>query len=226
MTRVKMCGLMNEIDINLCVQAGVHTLGFVVDYPVSVPWNLTTDEASKLVQSTPPFVSTCVVTGGTVEKVLDVAEKVRPNIVQLHYEETLDEVIEIARHMRMQGIKTIKALRIDASGKCRFEIDDPAMAARELSSAGISAILVDSYTEAMPGGTGVRVDVETFEKVQEASALPVILAGGLNPENIHSLVTRLRPFAVDVLTGVEMKPGKKDVNKVGQFMKNIHLSLA
>ncbi len=226
MTRVKMCGLMNEKDIHLCVQAGVHTLGFVVDYPIPVPWNLSTDEAGKLVQSTPPFVNTCVVTGGTVEKVLDVAEQVRPNLIQLHYEETLDEVKEIARQLKTQGIKTIKALRIDENGKCRFEIEDPIEAALELSQSGISAILVDSYTESMPGGTGVRVDLKTFEKVKAASKLPVILAGGLNSENIQSIVARVKPFAVDVLTGVEVSPGKKDEKKVNQFMKNIVQSLA
>src|SRR5690606_36226737 len=195
---------------------------FVVDYPIPVTWNLTTDEARKLVQSTPPFVNTCVVTGGTVEKVLDVAEKVRPNFVQLHYEETFDEVKEIARQLQTQGIKTIKAMRIDANGKCRFEIDDPVEAALELSQSGISAILFDSYTETMPCGTGVRVDLNTFERIQAASKLPVMLAGGLKPENIQSIVARVKPFAVDVLTGVEARPGKKDENKVKQFMKNIY----
>ncbi|MDD2402203.1 MAG: phosphoribosylanthranilate isomerase, partial [Clostridia bacterium] len=63
MTRVKICGLMKRKDVNSCVQAGVHMVGFVVNYPVPVPWNLTMVEAKKLIYQVPPFVSTCVVTG-------------------------------------------------------------------------------------------------------------------------------------------------------------------
>mgnify|MGYP001253999920 CR=1 FL=1 len=219
MVRVKVCGLMNENDLAHCVRAGVHMLGFVVEFPVSVPWNLTHERAKELIQAVPPFASTCLVAGGSVENVVALAEKTRPNVVQLHYEETLDEVAAIARELREIGIKTIKALRMDSHGKCKFDIEDPIEAAQALSKSGVSAILVDSYTESMPGGTGVRVDLAGFRAIQEASALPVILAGGLNPENVQSIVRDVNPFAVDVLTGVEIKPGEKDKHKIAQFMK-------
>ena len=116
MTRVKICGLMNEEDVNLCVKAGVHTVGFVVDYPVPVPWNMTRAEARRLVEKVPPYVSSCVVTGGTVENILAVAEAVRPDLIQLHYQETLPEIKELAHRLGRQGIKTIKALRIERQG--------------------------------------------------------------------------------------------------------------
>ena len=193
MIRVKVCGLMNENDFKHCVRAGVHTLGFVVEFPVSVPWNLTRKRAKELIQAVPPFVNTCIVTGGAVEKVVSLAEKTRPNVVQLHYEETLEDVKTIARELREIGIKTIKALRIDSEGKCKFDIDDPTEAAQALSKSGVSAILVDSYTESMPGGTGVMVDLTTFQTIQQASTIPVILAGGLNPDNVQSIVRDVNP---------------------------------
>lgn len=219
MTRVKICGLMNEKDVNLCIEAGVHVVGFVVEYPLPVPWNLSIEKAKGLIQQVPPFVSTCVVTGGSVLKVLDVVNKVCPNVVQLHYKENLSEVREIAHQLRLRGVKTIKALRIDENGSCDFEIKDPVMAARELSKTGISALLVDSYTESMPGGTGVMVNLSAFQKIQEVSTLPVILAGGLNSGNIQSLVREVHPYAVDVLTGVETKPNQKDPDKIAHFLK-------
>lgn len=224
MTRVKICGLMNRKDINLCVQAGVNMVGFVVDYPVPVPWNLTTVEARELIHHVPPFVSTCAVTGGSVGKVMELVNETCPNVVQLHYKETLQEIKELAYQLKLRGIKTIKALRIDGNGNCDFEISDPAKAARELAKTGVSAILVDSYTTAMPGGTGVTVDLSTFRTIQQESSSPVILAGGLSPTNILPLIQETHPYAVDVLTGVEERPGHKDPEKIDRFMQSVQLA--
>lgn len=222
MVRVKVCGLMNQNDVNVCVSAGVHMLGFVVDYPMPVTWNLTASKARELIHQVPPFVSTCIVTGGTVEKVIDLVNKTCPDVVQLHYKETLQEVRELAHRLKLMGIKTIKALRIDGEGNCDFEINNPITATRELTKTGISAILVDSYTQAMPGGTGVTVDLSTFRDIQQESSLPVILAGGLNPTNILHLMRKTHPYAVDVLTGVEGRNGNKDQKKIYRFIQQIY----
>ncbi len=223
MTRVKICGLMNQNDVNLCVEAGVDMLGFVVDYPVEVPWNLTTDKARELISKVSPFVSTCIVTGGSVEKVSKLVEETNPNVVQLHYKETLKEVTEIASRLQLRGVKTMKALRIDQNGKCDFDFSDPVLAVRELCKTGIAAILVDAYTESMPGGTGVMIDLQMYQTLQKESSLPLVLAGGLNPSNIGQIVGELNPDAVDVLTGVEQKPNQKDPHKVVEFIRNVHL---
>jgi phosphoribosylanthranilate isomerase len=224
MTRVKICGLMNHEDVELCVNAGVHTVGFVVDYPEPVPWNLTRSEAVKLITRVPPFVSTSVVTGGPVSKVLETARTLRPDIVQLHYQETLREVKELAERLNLLGIKTIKALRIDRNGKCAFEINDPATAARALAGTKIAALLVDSYTASLPGGTGVRVSLEAFASIRREINLPVILAGGLNPANVTKAIKETNPYAVDVLTGVEERPGHKSSYKVFRFMHSVNVA--
>jgi len=221
MTRVKICGLMNSKDVNLCVQAGVHMVGFVVDYPIPVPWTLTMTEAKELIDQVPLFVSTCVVTGGSVEKILALVNETCPNVVQLHYKETLQEVKELAQQLKLRGIKTIKALRIDDNGICDFEITDPIMAARELAETEVSAILVDSYTTSKPGGTGLMVDLPTFQIIKQESSLPVILAGGLNPTNILPIIYGTRPYGVDVLTGVEDRPGCKNQGKIDKLMQSI-----
>ncbi len=218
MTRVKLCGITNERDIDICAKAGVHVLGFVVAYPVPVPWNLTPERARELIESVPPFIQTCVVTGGEVDKILDIAALTRPNLVQLHYRESLAEIAEMARSLKQQGMKTIKALRINSDGRCDFEIPDPAIAAKALSKSGISAILADSYTETMPGGTGVAVELRTFRRIKKESSLPVILAGGLNPANIENIVREAQPYAVDILTGAEESPGHKNPDKINRLM--------
>lgn len=221
MIRVKMCGLMNKEDVDLCVQAGVHTVGFVVDYPVAVPWNLSATRAKRLIEQVPPYVSSCVVTGGAVEKILSIAKATRPNIVQLHYQETLEEVNELARRLSRMGIKTVKALRIDQNGRCAFEIPDPAQAAQALAKTNIAALLVDSYTTSLPGGTGVVVDLSAFKTIQQETSLPAILAGGLTPANVLERIRQTHPYAVDVLTGVEKTSGQKDPDKVRRFMTNV-----
>jgi len=223
MTRVKICGLMNSKDVELCIHEGVHMLGFVVGYPVEVPWNLSKGQAAELIERVPPFASTCVVTGGKVEKVLNIVKNTKPNVVQLHYKETLEEVSEICRELKPYGVKVIKALRMDGEGNCDFEINDPVIAARELEKTGVSAVLADSYTESMPGGTGVKVDLSVFKTLQKESSLPVILAGGLTEDNIIEILQKAQPFAVDVLTGVEKRANCKDPDKVRRFMERVLL---
>lgn len=223
MTQVKICGLMNREDIDICVRAGVHMLGFVTEYPMAVPWNLTAAKAGELIRGVPPFVRTCVVTGGSVERVLNIAYETCPDVVQLHYNETLEEVAEISRKLQLRGIKTVKALRINANGKCNFEITHPAAAARELSGTGIWAILADSCTDERPGGTGVMVDITTYRIIQKESAVPVILAGGINPGNILPILHEVHPCAVDILTGSEAERGRKDPKKIRKIMSAISM---
>ncbi|HOQ06227.1 MAG TPA: phosphoribosylanthranilate isomerase [Clostridiales bacterium] len=221
MIRVKVCGLMTERDLETCIDAGVHALGFVADHPEPVPWNLTRSEAAHLISKVPPFACSCVVTGGNPDDVAETAMSIRPHVLQLHHRETLDDILRVVERLKPEGIRVIKALRIRADGLCDFEIEDPGEAARVLSKTGLSGILVDSFTEDKPGGTGITVDLDTFISVKVNSTVPVILAGGLNPGNIGGIIRAARPFAVDVLSGVEIRPGLKDQRKVREFMKEV-----
>ncbi|MDD4801828.1 MAG: phosphoribosylanthranilate isomerase [Syntrophomonas sp.] len=222
MIQVKICGLMTREDIDLCVEAGADMVGFVVDYPIPVPWNITREKANKLIAEVPASVRTCLVTGGAPDRILAIAEATRPDVIQLHYQETLAEIKAITEQLERLGIKTVKALRFDQNGKCDFEITDPVRAVCSLDETNISAVLVDSFSSSRPGGTGINFDLSVFKNVQQISAFPVILAGGLNPVNIQSVIKEVSPYAVDVLTGIESQPGCKDPEKVRRFINAVH----
>lgn len=221
MTKVKICGIMNHRDMELCVKYGPHTLGFVVEYPTPVPWNISAATAKKLIESAPALVSTCIVTGGSAEKVIALAIQTKPHFVQLHYNETLKDVKYIAHELKKYGIKTIKALRMDQSGACAFEINDPIQAVRELENTDISAILVDSYTEHLPGGTGVVVNLDLFSQLQKIGRKPLILAGGIKPTNVNEIISQTNPYGIDILSGVEDAPGCKSEKKIGALMRKL-----
>ena len=121
---------MTEADIGLCVKAGADAVGFVTEYPVSVPWNIDRARARELVALVPPFVTTAAVVGGSVESILQIADTVRPDLLQLHGDETVEDILTICSSLADRGIKVIKALRIDAdTGKALFSINDPIKAA-------------------------------------------------------------------------------------------------
>ncbi len=222
MTRVKICGLKTEADIRLCVKAGADALGFVTEYPVPVPWNLDRTNARKLIAAAPPFVTTAAVVGGSVETILQIAETVKPHFLQLHGDETKEEIEHICSTLSGTGIKVIKALRIDVdTGKARFAVEDPLEAAAVLAATGISGIAVDSITANRPAGTGVSLDWSTVEQISSSISIPLILAGGLTIQNVTEAIERVRPYGVDIISGVEKAPGIKDENRVREFVRTV-----
>ncbi|MDI6827531.1 MAG: phosphoribosylanthranilate isomerase [Armatimonadota bacterium] len=220
MVRVKICGNTDTKQIKMCVEAGADCVGFVVEYPVPVPWNLKREEAAELLTLVPPFVTKAVVTGGDAEFVLDIADRLHPEIIQLHTDNPIRETEEIAKELALRGILLIRALRINvATGKAGGEIDDPILAAHALEGTGISALLVDAQTANMPAGTGVSVSWEIARLIRESLDIPVILAGGLNPSNVRDAIKAVRPYAVDVITGVEASRRIKDPVLVREFVR-------
>jgi phosphoribosylanthranilate isomerase len=222
MTRVKICGLTSESDIRLCSKAGADALGFVTEYPVPVPWNVDREKSRSLVSRVPPFVTTVAVVGGLAESIIEIARLVRPNAVQLHGDETFEDIAYICSVLSETGIKVIKALRIDVdTGKARFSETDPVKAAKKLAESGISALAVDSKTASKPAGTGVALDWSVIGKVSASIPIPLILAGGLNVENVEKAVELARPYGVDIISGVESTPGVKDPDRVRRFVRTV-----
>jgi phosphoribosylanthranilate isomerase len=220
MVRVKICGNTNAEQVAWCVASGADCVGFVVEYPVPVPWNLSREQAVGLLSLVPPMVTRAVVTGGEPEKVLTIARYLLPHLVQLHTDNTLEETTKIARELAPLGIGLIRALRIDvATGKASGEIPDPVRAALALQDAGVAGILLDARTQNMPAGTGVRIDWEMALGVRRALSAPLILAGGLTPGNVRSAVEQVRPYAVDVISGVEVSRTVKSPELVREFVR-------
>ena len=218
MIRVKICGLTNPGDVRMCARAGADALGFVVEYPEPVPWNLSAAGARELMAAVPPFVTACLVLGGAPEHQLALAEELHPGAVQLHGEETLEQTRRLCRALRRMGIMPIKALRISPSGCCAGEEPDPLRAARLYTEAGVAALVLDAQAPGRPGGTGIPIPMAAARAVLGECRIPVILAGGLRPENVAARVADLRPYGVDVLTGVEKSPGHKDPERVRAFL--------
>ena len=223
LTRVKICGMMDEEDIHLCARSGADALGFVIEYPVEVPWNISRERALELIAKAPPFVTTVAVVGGDIEHILSIADLTLPDMVQLHGNESLDETGILVRELSRRGIRVVKALRINVDEEIRIQeiIED----AREIARIGVSALLLDSKTSRMPAGTGVLFSWEIARKVRHAINVPLIIAGGLNPENVCDAIKSIRPFAVDVISGVEDEPGKKNRHKVEAFIQSVSGSL-
>jgi len=219
LVRVKMCGMMSRRDVIMAEAAGADAVGFVTEYPVPVPWNISKEQAAELVLATSPFLTTVAVVGGSPDRMVQIALTVRPKVLQLHGDETLAQIEEVVGNLDGTGIKVIKALGVNVdTGLACFEETDPVKAGEILEGSGISALLVDSRTSSMPAGTGVALDWDMASRVASRSDLPIILAGGLSADNVTLAVEKVKPYALDVISGVEANPGVKDPEKMKAFV--------
>ncbi len=222
MTRIKICGVTTEEEVRFCVRLGAHALGFVVEYPIDVPWNLDRQTAGKLMRSVPPFVSKVIVVGDDPETVIALTELLNPHVVQLHGNEPLSVTATLVSAIHSLGIQAVKPLRFSVeTGKCRSGSEDPVDAAKQIEDTGVDALTLDSVSDTRPAGTGQSIDWNLARKIRDSLSLPVILAGGLNAFNVGKAVAAVNPYAVDVISGVENPPGKKDPEKVKAFIQAV-----
>ncbi len=203
MVKVKVCGITNERDLEDAVSAGADALGFIIDVKSS-PRSLTIDRARELMSKVPIFVSCVVVTVvNNLDKLIIIHDKLKPEHIQIHGDISLPNVF-----CKTRLIKAI-TLKPDRSMKALNDLED------------FDAVLIDSYLEGKHGGTGIINDFYICKRVRETiDPKPLILAGGLNPENVEKAIRIVKPFAVDVCSGVELYPGIKDHKKVHDFIKN------
>ncbi|MCL7395429.1 MAG: phosphoribosylanthranilate isomerase [Thaumarchaeota archaeon] len=206
--KVKICGITREQDLAAAVDAGADAVGFVVASPLS-PRNLTYEMAKDLIKSVPLFVDSVVVTvTSNIDELLRICNVLRPSALQVHSNNLPDA--EKLRSM-LPGIRLIKAVNV-------HEIFDIEYLKHSVSE--FDAILLDSLAGGY-GGQGKVHDWELSRKIVEyLYPKPVMLAGGLTPENVADAVRIVRPYAVDVSSGVETDPGIKDKRKIFEFVKN------
>jgi phosphoribosylanthranilate isomerase len=209
---VKICGLMSAQDVQTCVDCGVDIIGFVVDYPHQVPWNISVTSARQLIDRVSPPTETCVVTGGSPEKILEIVKETQPDYVQLHNNESLEDVASIIKHLRREKTRVIKVLFPD--------MPDIEKAAVEFASIGVDALLLDARTpdNATESGT---INPRLYKKLESLIECPVILAGGITPENVTEIVSRTNAPIIDIMTGVEQCPGKKDMGRIRALMRDM-----
>jgi len=196
--KVKICGITSAQDANAAIEAGADALGFMFYEPS--PRNLTIKAAREIIRSLPPFITKVGVFVDAAESTIrEAISECALDAVQFHGNEAPDVC-------RRFPIKVIKAFRI---------LDTGSLAG--LSLYQTNAWLLDSFVSGKHGGTGA---VFNWDIALQAKRLgtPIILAGGLTPENVVDAVRKVQPYAVDVSSGVESAPGRKDRDKMKSFI--------
>ncbi len=205
-TRIKVCGMTDMAEANGLVAAGVDALGFI--FVEASPRNINPEKARKLVAALPPFVDAVgVFVDQDLEVVNEIAEYCGLTMVQLHGAESP----QYCEAVDVRVVKTF-SIRSDAEVCETNPYFDPYLEV-------VSGILLDTFHEKLAGGSGQTFDWELTKKCHPT--VPLILAGGLNPENIADAIRQVRPFAVDVNSGVETSPGVKDIGAVERLVESM-----
>jgi phosphoribosylanthranilate isomerase len=195
MVRVKICGLTSIEDALAAARMGADLLGFIF---AKSPRQVTAAQVRDIIRGLPTTVLTVgVFVDADLEEVREVRDHCGLGAVQLHGAESEEMVAELGGHV-------IKALRVGAHG----------IPSKEMYSG--ATLLLDTYCPGIPGGTGKTFDWTLA--VEPALHRPIILAGGLTPDNVAEAVETVRPYAVDVSSGVEAEPGRKDYAKLERFI--------
>ena len=192
MTRVKICGLTSSGDRDAAVAAGADAIGVISGVTVGTPREVDTETAVDLVAGVPPLVTSVLVTmGEAAQPIARRVETVRPDVVQVHDGLAPPELGSLRR-------------RVDA--KVLAVVDAEAEAIHEYADAA-DALLVDSVDAEGGGGTGETHDWERTATIVEELDVPVVLAGGLTPDNVAEAVQTVRPFGVDVMAATDEASG-------------------
>jgi phosphoribosylanthranilate isomerase len=197
--KIKICGITNPLDALAAAEFGADAVGFVFHPPS--PRCVSLEDAVRIAQKLPPhIVKVGVFVDADQEIVLRAIAGCGLNLLQFHGNESPDYCVQFA-------LMSMKAFRIKEAASMQ-----------ELAKYPTDAWLLDSYVVDKLGGTGEKFNWELARDAQRLGR-PIFLAGGLTPENVADAVRLVRPYAVDVSSGVEATPGKKDLDKVKAFIR-------
>ncbi len=203
MIRIKICGITNLDDAMTAVEAGVDALGFV--FVPDTPRHIHVELATHIIERLPPFITAVgLFVDDDSARIQAIADQCRLDIVQLHGNES-------PQFCRVLNRKIIKAIRIGSASSLSH-----------LSDYSVNGFLLDTYVVGKMGGTGKVFDWKLASKAKKYGR--IILAGGLNSDNVADAVHLVKPYGVDVSSGVEATPGKKDSNKVRKFIESVRLT--
>jgi len=202
MVKIKICGITNLKDAKAAVDAGADTIGFVF---TKSPRQIKPYDASKIIKQLPVFVNFAgVFVNEKKENVEKIIRTCGIDTLQFHGDE-MPSYCEYFRKAR----KVIKAFRIKDRDSLMV-----------LSKYDVDGYMLDTFVDGVKGGTGKVFDWQLAKQAKKL-AYPIILSGGLNPKNVKSAIKIVRPYAVDVSSGVELKPGKKDLKLIKEFIKAV-----
>ncbi len=194
MIRVKICGVRRVVDLEAAAKAGADAVGLIVGFPDS-PRNLTPEEAKVIRRQAPPFLDVVLVSGGNTRALEDLCSVIEPDAVQIYGNVEPEIIREMGVRWVIKPVNVGREMEVDASG--------------------YDAVLLDSGR----GGTGRIHDWSLSRKIRDSIGIPVILAGGLTPENVAEAIRVVKPYGVDVSSGVESAPGVKDHRKITSFVR-------
>ena len=207
-TRIKICGLTRPDDIASAVQSGADALGFVF-YPNS-PRYVTPAQAGALLVAVPPFVSTVALFVNPELAEVEAAVMAAPfSLLQFHGDETAERCALLAGAVQRPFLRVFR-VKPDTSGANLLECEEQYRAASPL----FSGLLLDTFVDAY-GGAGKVFD---WSLIPKELAPRVVLSGGLSVQNATDAVARVRPYAVDISSGVEQAKGIKDARKIAAFV--------
>ena len=206
-TRAKICGITRVEDVQAVADAGCDAIGFVF-YPPS-PRSVTQAQAEALVKAVPAYIQVVgLFVNSTAYEIQDILKTVPLDILQFHGDESPEQCQAIAQQV---GRRWYKAIQVKPDLDVVAEI-------QRYQAAGASAVLLDAWHPDLKGGTGHSFDWSTFPQLD----IPLILAGGLNPDNIEEAIHTTQAHAVDVSGGVESAKGIKDQQLIERFMQGVH----
>ena len=208
-TRAKICGITRPQDIQAAVEAGADAIGLVFYEPS--PRNVSIELAKQLAQLIPAYVNIVgLFVNATSEHIAQVLDQVPLDILQFHGDETAEQCQQIAQYNRRRWYKAIQV-------KPDLDNLEIIQTIRQYQQAGASAMLLDAWHPELKGGTGHSFDWTQFPKLD----IPLILAGGLKPENVEEAIQMTQAYAVDVSGGVESAKGIKDQQLIEKFMQGV-----
>jgi phosphoribosylanthranilate isomerase len=201
MTAIKICGITRTQDALAAAHCGANAIGMV--FYAQSPRYVTPSRAAELIRALPPFVTSVgLFVDAAASEVTQMLAQARVDLLQFHGAES-------PQYCRQFGVPYLKAVRVRPGV-------DLLQYARDYPDA--KALLLDAYVEGMHGGTGAVFD---WALIPKTLSLPVVLSGGLTPENVAAAVRAVRPWAVDVSSGVEQSKGIKDAAKIAAFVTGV-----
>lgn len=214
MVQVKICGNTTLEDAKAAEVAGADLLGLIIEPPVETPRKITLERARDIARSlSKPTVAVLVDPG--LDFALKAADATGAWAVQLSGNESPDFV-----RLVTDQVRTIKAVHVAPDGRVRLPVGvkEPGSYLRALEDAA-DFLLLDSAAPGKAGGTGQTHNWSNARATKELVGIPLILAGGLTPDNVADAVREVDPWGVDVASGVEAAPGRKDLQKVKAFIQ-------
>ncbi len=212
--KCKICGTGSFADLKCAIDAGADAVGFLMGITHVTQDAVSPEEAAAMIKTLPPFIEPVAVTHlQDPSSIIDLIQRSGCTTVQIQNAITPEDITMIRE--ALPYIRILKAVHV---------MDMSAVQTAQEAAAYADAIILDTRTPDRLGGTGLTHDWNISARIVESSEIPVILAGGLTPENVAAAIDRVHPYAVDVHTGVK-KNGVRDPEKTKAFVKTAHTAI-